>query len=772
MKTSTIITDAMGFVKDRKGIFKTLTMVGSLLIVQMACMVTVASAVPLPGQIIQDPENPAFMLKNEDKNGDGKLDPFCLVGHGGPESFWYNSQVVNGWDQDSILDYIIEHGGNAIYIVAWGHDFEGSPDPSLYPDWHKWIKKMDQHGIACFFLFYDDHVKHQGDDTLRAIVNEFEAHPNIIWCVCEENWKAKLEVNKIADVIRSADDYGHVIAVHDQYFSACDMLAYQIRSNTILEVHKKALEYFEEGRMSNSAEDHYADVSRNDPDRIRKVIWANAIAGNYFMQLGSWEDKGKRKPPEIAECHYMRYCYEFMMSIPDLNKMRPSDGIVKSGDAWAFGRKNHYILYFENGGSATIDLSSSSGSLNVRWYNPRTGTSHSGSAITAGSSVSVMVPVGNDWVIEIGGASATPTSTLATPTPDQSTPTLIQGGELAKIGTGNMPDIAVDKEGNIHVVYGRDQVLYYKKWTAATGLWSKEEDTGVSKNPQDNSIARADPDIVVDSDGNPYVYAWNGFAKKSGSSWMSIALPEIGPPHYRDTELAIDSKDTVYMSKRGGWHGAKYGFMKLPKGSTTWIKLPDIDEGLDTGDLSDHIYGDLSISKVDGSIHAVQRHGPGKSTFYHMSTDGGKTWTEHSEVTNNEPESPFVQVTSSGTVFVTDGDGNVFRKSGSKWVSEGKQVTAGKRHLPELGADDADNLYIATFGFHYNIRHNGNWGNSRTINRGIPLGFVESAGYSDFAYVVWEEGASVKVYDSTSEKPVPVDIMIGRLSKDGTLSGF
>jgi len=465
----------------------------------------------------------------------------------------------------------------------------------------------------------------------------------------------------------------------------------------------------------------------------------------------------------------MRYAADFLMSLPDLNTMRPSDGIVKSGDAWAFGKKNHYILYFANGGSATIDLSGSSGSLNVRWYNPRTGTSHSGSAVTAGSSVSVMVPVGDDWVVEIGGASATPTSTLATPIPDQSTPTLIQGGELAKIGTGNMPDIAVDKWGNIHVVYARDQVLYYKKWTASTGLWSEEENTGLTKGSNESFVTRVDPDIVIGSDGTPYVHAWASFARKTGSSWVSI--PPIPAGNYRDTELAIDNSDALYLLKRGGFDGGKLGVQKLAHGSTSWSPCMDPDKGLNTTGISDHVYPDISINKRDNSIHIAQRHGPGESTYYHQSTDGGASWT-HSMVTDNEPESPFVQVTSTGKVFVTDGNGNIYRKTSRDWAGEGQAVVSEDRELPELGADNEGNLYITSFGFHYNIRLDGQWGSSRKFARASNIGFVETAGYSDFAYAVCEEGASVKVYDSTSEKPVPVDIMIGRLSKDGTLSGF
>ena len=95
MKIFTIITEAMEFVKGGKGMFKLLTMAGILLIVQMTCMVTVVAAPsPKPGQVIQDPENPAFMLINEDKNGNGLLDPYWLVGHGGPEGFFYGADTL------------------------------------------------------------------------------------------------------------------------------------------------------------------------------------------------------------------------------------------------------------------------------------------------------------------------------------------------------------------------------------------------------------------------------------------------------------------------------------------------------------------------------------------------------------------------------------------------------------------------------------------------------------------------------------------------------
>ncbi len=69
----------------------------------------------LLNQIMIDPERPDKLVYNRDANQDGRLDPAFLCGPGGPEGFLYGD-ISGGDTPDTVLDKMIRHGGNCIYI--------------------------------------------------------------------------------------------------------------------------------------------------------------------------------------------------------------------------------------------------------------------------------------------------------------------------------------------------------------------------------------------------------------------------------------------------------------------------------------------------------------------------------------------------------------------------------------------------------------------------------------------------------------------------------
>jgi len=62
---------------------------------------------------------------------------------------------------------------------------------------------------------------------------------------------------------------------------------------------------------------------------------------------------------------------------------------------------------------------------------------------------------------------------------------------------------------------------------------------------------------------------------------------------------------------------------------------------------------------------------------------------------------------------------------------------------PEWSIDDRDNLYLTCFGGRFNTRNKGVWTGEGLIDRVTEknqIGFVETFGSANFAYMVWEEG--------------------------------
>lgn len=393
----------------------------------------------LPGQIIVSPESPSWLVYNKDDNGDGKLDPFFMCGPGGPEGFLYGD--ISGDDTPAtVLDEMSKHGGNCIYmqgIRSHGGDGEPTHNPFIEHDpakgldsqvldqWESWFQRMEQHRIVVYFFFYDDSVDlWNGDDIsseereyIHRIVNRFEHHPNLIWCIAEEYSESlsRKKIKKLAREIRAVDNHEHLIAVHQRKGTQFDFaeeenveqFAMQIGAKSPKEVHQTCLTAWNEaqGRYNvNMAELHpyHSELLKSgNSEEVRKVNWAAAMAGAYVMHLGTWETRSNRKPPTATMLEDYRRLYSFMESISDLPTMSPKDNIVKSGTAWVLGNDDHFVAYLINGGDVTLDLSSITGKLAVFWYNPRKGNYITDNSATGGGNRSFTAPDNNDWVLHV-----------------------------------------------------------------------------------------------------------------------------------------------------------------------------------------------------------------------------------------------------------------------------------------------------------------------------------------------------------------------------------
>lgn len=396
----------------------------------------------LPGQIIVDPDNPSKLVYNRDKNEDGHLDPFFMCGPGGPEGFLYGD-ISGGDTPDTVLDKMIKHGGNCIYmqgIRSHGGDGDSSQNPFIDHDpnkgldqnvlsqWEKWFKRMEEHGIVIYFYFYDDEVKIWPSDKIapaeknyiQGIVNTFEHHPNLIWVIAEEYSEifSKDKVSRLAALIRDEDDYDHIIASHQlpslTFDHAddpnIDQFAMQLKSTSgpYSDIHQKCLKALEnaKGRYHvNLAEqyDWHSDLlEQGNRDGVRKINWSAAITGIHVMHLGTWETTRKRRPPTTDMLEDYRRVYQFMESQSDLNQMTPKDNLVKAGSAWVLGKNGHYIVYMVEGGS--IELNNLPGvdkETTAQWYNPRDGSYIPADWANGEYGGSFSSPNENDWVLVI-----------------------------------------------------------------------------------------------------------------------------------------------------------------------------------------------------------------------------------------------------------------------------------------------------------------------------------------------------------------------------------
>jgi hypothetical protein len=330
-----------------------------------------------------------------------------------------------------------------------------------------------------------------------------------------------------------------------------------------------------------------------------------------------------------------------------------------------------------------------------------------------------------------------------------------------KVGTGAYPDLAVDAKGRVHIVYARDEGVYYRAYQS--GKWTSEEKVPIEA----GMASRSDPDVAVDTHGKVHVLAGKSYAVKESGNWRTIPIDIV-----RDTAMAIDSRGNVYVCRRGGHNGGLVGLLRRRAEESRFEPLPDPDiaNGLPKGQGSDHVYGHVVVNAQDDSIHVVARHGAPKPIIYRVSTDGGKNWAG-SAVADDKSEAPSAAVAPDGSVYVVTGRGEVYQRSGSApftWTALGKALSAAQRDLPALSVGSNGSLFAVSFGGRVNVRTGGKWMGEKTLPApaGKRLGFVEVATAGSNAFVVYEEGDHVQ----NDEPAGSSTIWLARLMPDGGIS--
>lgn len=306
-----------------------------------------------------------------------------------------------------------------------------------------------------------------------------------------------------------------------------------------------------------------------------------------------------------------------------------------------------------------------------------------------------------------------------------------------RVGTGSYPDLALDADGNPHVVYVRGDSVFVRS-RGADGDWGAEQQVPIAA----GQVERSDPELAIDSQGRMHIlcgsqYAW----------WDSAAWTAMSPRIERDTALALDGADTVYLCRRGGDGDGDLGVLKRAAGATEFTPLPDPDTYAGRGmGTSNHVYGHVFAGNAKGTIHVVYRHHHEPLRCgYRYSTDGGKTW-DGGGIIDDDFEAPSGAVAPDGTVYIVTGSGIVLRlvEAPDRWESLGRALATKRRDLPSVALDASGALYVAAFGGRYNIYRNGHWQGETAVPRQGEqrIGNVSVKVAKLGAWVVWEENGA------------------------------
>lgn len=351
------------------------------------------------GGIVADPENRQWLKR---KNGG----PFFMCGPGDPEDFLYRGKLkpdgTRDGDQESLIEKVKGTGANCIYLMAVrshggdgdkthnpfvGHDQSKGVNPKVLDHWEQWFAEMDRNGIVVFFFFYDDSacVWKTGDNVgdqertfIRIIVDRFEHHKNLIWCVAEEYQEAfsAKRVSNIAAEIRAADDYDHPIAVHklngldfDEFADDenIDQFAIQYNEASADVLHEGVVRAWRDanGRYNlNMSEAKGFSTGKS----MRDKCWACAMGGAYVMILDM--DIASTPKSDLEDCGRLVRFFEST----NFNEMEPHDELAFAGTKYVLANPgDSYIAYAADlaGEIGLKDLEP--GAYDLQWFDCATG---------------------------------------------------------------------------------------------------------------------------------------------------------------------------------------------------------------------------------------------------------------------------------------------------------------------------------------------------------------------------------------------------------------
>ena len=361
---------------------------------------SVTSTASRSGRIIVQPEHPEWL-----KRSDGR--PFFMCGPGDPEDFLYRGTLrpdgTRDGDQMELIGKMKGTGANCIYLMAIrshggdgdkthnpfvNHDPSKGINPAVLDQWETWFTEMDESDIVIYLFLYDDSARiwRTGDKVgeeeknfIHTLVNRFEHHRNLIWCIAEEYQEAfsAERVKNIAAEIHAADDYNHVVAVHKLNgldFSELadepniDQFAIQYNVKTAEELHAGIVKAWKDAKgRYNLNMSEAADWGTGRQGRVKS--WTCAMAGAYVMILGM--DIATTAKSDLQDCGRLARFFEST----DFSQMSPHDELGFAGTQYVLARPGGSYIAYASKLQGKIGLKNMrAGVYKLRWFDCASGS--------------------------------------------------------------------------------------------------------------------------------------------------------------------------------------------------------------------------------------------------------------------------------------------------------------------------------------------------------------------------------------------------------------
>ena len=424
-------------------------MLKTMLMIAAIFLPVIVMGIPQQGQIVVDPDHPGRMVYN-DVYENSRLKPCFFAGPGDPEDFFYNNTQAN-------IDLLVAKGARCTYITAYLGDFGGG-DPgtgttldATLNTWETYITALENAEIITVFFFYDDSKARPStwQTDVDKIVAKFKHHKLLVWSIAEE-YSEELTISQVSEVaarIKSQDEYGHVVGVHQLNGTSfnfnndanLEMFLIQYNVSTPDAIHTGMVNAWNNtggNKIINMSE--IANHATQTRAMVRKWNWAAAMGGASAIQIlgmGRASDpSANNEQGKYDDCVALMDFFEGT----DVNAMAPRDDLKSGATKWLLAYPGHsYIAYTDNlnGNMGVADMTA--GSYSLQWLDITTGTVSQTQATLTASANTVIAPVGFSghevavWITN-GSTGATPilTSVVVSPPAD----TILVNGSATFIG--------------------------------------------------------------------------------------------------------------------------------------------------------------------------------------------------------------------------------------------------------------------------------------------------------------------------------------------------
>lgn len=230
---------------------------------------------------------------------------------------------------------------------------------------------------------------------------------NVTWNIAGE-WEelmAPEEFNDLGDFIKQKDPWQHPLTSHSLNTtlnaSWVDFRTQQFSAGTSADAiinAKHAVNDYADKPVFAFETSWEATPGKLTADQVRTGAWGSVMGGAFYLYAECFEptltwDDGDAFP-------FVEIMNDFIYGL-QYWKLQPNNALVDSESLCLANSGHEYIVYRQNGGIITVDLTSVSGTFVAEWTNPRTGEKASIGTVDGEAKRSFICPDKNDWVLHL-----------------------------------------------------------------------------------------------------------------------------------------------------------------------------------------------------------------------------------------------------------------------------------------------------------------------------------------------------------------------------------